>query len=200
MERARRLGCRWGILARVETVAESDIRPLRRAEYDALVGMGLLGEDEPIELLEGQLVAREPEGEPHAAMQRLLLRLFFDALPATEAEIGAGNPFAATETSEPEPDVALFPPGTYRGSHPTTATLLIEVAHTSRRRDLVLKARIYAQSGVGEYWVVDLANDEVVVHRRPTRTGYTDVTRHREGVLRPLRHPQVGVDLRALFA
>ncbi len=185
----------------METAAESDIRPLRRAEYDALVEMGLLGEDEPIELLEGQLVAHEPEGgEPHAAMQRRLLRLFFDALPATEAEIGAGNPFAATETSEPEPDVALFPPGACRGSHPTTATLLIEVAHTSRRRDLVLRARIYAQGGVGEYRVVNLANDEVVVHREPTRTGYTDVTRHREGVLRPLRHPQVGVDLRALFA
>jgi len=130
---------------------DSRVRPLRRAEYDALVEMGLLGEDEPIELLEGQLVAHEPEGEPHAAMQRRLLRLFFDALPATEAEIGAGNPFAATETSEPEPDVALFPPGAYRGSHPTSATLLIEVAHTSRRRDLVLKARIYAQSGVGEF-------------------------------------------------
>jgi len=105
-----------------------------------------------------------------------------------------------TATSEPEPDVALFPPGGYRGSgHPTTATLLIEVSNSSLRRDLILKARIYAQGGVPDYWVVDLVHREVVVHRSPTPDGYAEVTRHREGSITSLHHPGLAVDLAALF-
>lgn len=183
----------------METAEDTVIRPLRRVEYDALVAMGFL-DDEPIELLEGQLVARETEGDRHATVQRRLLRLVFEAVPASEAEVGAGNPIGATDTSEPEPDIALFPPVNYRGAHPTTATLLIEVSFSSLRRDLVQKARIYAQGGIAEYWVVDLVHDLVVVHRDPTPSGYATVTRHPDGELRPLRHPQAVIDVRRLLA
>ncbi len=178
------------------------VRPLLRVEYDALVEQGFFADDddEHIELLEGQLVAREKEGDDHARTQRSLLRTLFEAVPATEADIGAGNPLGATDTSEPEPDVSLFPPVTYRGSHPTTATLVIEVSNTSLRRDLGLKARIYAQAGIVEYWVVDVVHRVVVVHRDPAPTGYSDVTRHSDGELRPLRHPQAVVDLDRLLA
>lgn len=179
-----------------------EIRPLRRVEYDLLGQMGCFGDDDtaPIELLEGQLVAREKQGDRHATVQRRLVRQAVEAVPASEAEIGAANPIAATDTSEPEPDVALFPPGTYRGEHPRSATLLIEVSDSSLRKDLILKARIYAQAGIPEYWVVDLVHDQVVVHRQPTDQGYAEVARHRSGILRPTRHPQLAVDLGALFA
>lgn len=178
------------------------VRPLRRVEYDALVEQGFFADDddEHIELLEGQLVAREKEGDDHARTQRALIRTFIEAVPASEADIGAGNPLGATDTSEPEPDVSLFPPSTDRGSHPTTASLVIEVSNTSLRRHLVLKARIYAQAGIPDYWVVDLVHRAVVVHRGPTPSGYSDVTTHADGELRPLRHPQVSVDVGHLLA
>lgn len=186
----------------METVPQYQVRPLMRKEYDALGELGYFDseDDDAIELLEGVLVAREKEGDDHATTQRRLLRWVFDSVPATEADVGAGNPIGVTATSEPEPDVALFPPGGYRGSgHPTTATLLIEVSNSSLRRDLILKARIYAQGGVPDYWVVDLVHREVVVHRSPTPDGYAEVTRHREGSITSLHHPGLAVDLAALF-
>ena len=56
--------------------------------------------------------------------------------------------------------------------------LVIEVAETSVRLDLVRKARIYAAAGVPTYWVVDLGRDLVHVHTEPTADGYASVTQH----------------------
>jgi Uma2 family endonuclease len=185
------------MIANAQDVSE---RPLRRVEYDALVEQGFL-DDERVELLEGSLVYVSEEGADHASITRRLLRMLFETIPASEGEIGAGNPLAATNLSEPEPDIAVFPPGrTYRGHHPTTASLVIEVSRTSLHRDLAIKARIYAQAQVADYWVVDIANRRAVVHRDPRPHGYADVTRHRDGVLRPLRHPSVEIDVSTVFA
>ena len=62
------------------------------------------------------------------------------------ATSGSATPIAVSDLSEPEPDLYVtVPRSTYRAAHPTTATLVIEVSHTSRRRDLGIKARIYAR-------------------------------------------------------
>lgn len=174
-------------------------RPIRRVEYDALVDQGYL-DDEGVELLEGCIIYAAEEGPDHAVTIRRMSRLVFDAIPASEGEIGVGNPIAATDLSEPEPDLAVFPPGdTYRSHHPRHATLLIEVSRTSLRRDLTIKARIYADAGVPDYWVVDLVNRRIVVHREPRPGGYGDVTRHTDGVVHPLLHPQLAVDVAQLI-
>jgi Uma2 family endonuclease len=181
-------------------VTTGTTRPLYRVEYDALVEQGYL-DDEGVELLEGALVYASEEGTDHAVIIRRLLRILFDAIPPSEGEIGAGNPIAATDLSEPEPDVSVFPPGgAYRTHHPTQASLLIEVSNASLRRDLTVKARIYAQAQVPDYWVVDVVKRRVIVHRDPQSDGYADVTRHRDGVLHPLRHPAVEVDVMPLFS
>lgn len=173
------------------------VRPLRRVEYDALVMQGFL-DGEGVELIDGQLVLAAEEGPPHAATIRRLSRLLFDVVPASEAEIAVGNPLAATDLSEPEPDLMLIPPArTYRAHHPRSASLVIEVSRSSRHFDLGVKARIYAQAAVPDYWVVDLVQSEVVVHRDPVGGRYADVTRHGSGEpVQALRHPAVvvGVD------
>jgi Uma2 family endonuclease len=175
-------------------------RPLRRVEYDTLVAHDYL-DGEGVELLDGAVVYASEEGPDHAAIVRRLLRALIEAIPATEGEVGAGNPLAATDLSEPEPDIAVFPPRQgYRGGHPTAASLVVEVSATSLRRDLAIKTRIYAQAQVPDYWVVDLVNRRVVVHRDPHEGGYADVTRHRDGRLRPLRHPAVDIDVLPLLA
>jgi Uma2 family endonuclease len=188
------------VIADVDDTPKLPTRPLRRVEYEALVEQGFL-EDEGVELLEGAVVYASEEGTDHAAIIRWLLRTLFEAIPASEGEIGASNPIAATDLSEPEPDLAVFPPsGAYRSRHPTTASLLIEVSNTSLRRDLAIKARIYAQAQVPDYWVVDVVNRRVIVHRDPRPDGYADVTRHRDGVLRPLHHAAVEIAVKGLFA
>jgi Uma2 family endonuclease len=147
--------------------------PISRAEYDRRI---LLGEYEGdrIELLYGQLVLKERQTPAHAHFvtslnSRLLLAL------GDRAAVQAHGPIAASDVSEPEPDVAVIPPGDYLDEHPRVCHLLIEVADGSRDLDLGLKARLYAEMGVLDYWVVDLQHHAVVVHRAPVGGHYDDV-------------------------
>lgn len=147
-----------------------DVRKLKRTEYDRLVDEGFF-EDERIELLEGFLVAKEPQGADHASVARRLHRLFLLALD-TRAEVGSHSPFAASDDSEPEPDVAVTPRRYTNREHPAQAFLLVEISRGSLRRDRTLKAEIYAQAGVPEYWVVNLQTALVEVRREPANGVY----------------------------
>ena len=91
------------------------------------------------------------------------------------AEVRSQSPLAASDESEPEPDVAVLPPGAYLDDHPRAAHLVVEVADSSRAKDLGVKARLYAEMGVPDYWVVDLARRELVVHRDPAPDRYREV-------------------------
>jgi len=145
-------------------------RPLRRVEYEQLVSAGAFTE-ERIELLEGVLVQMSPQGAEHAdvvsRLTMLLARLVGDL-----AVVRVQSPFAASDDSEPEPDVALVPPGDYRRAHPTHALLIVEVAESSLRKDSSIKADLYARSHVDEYWIVDLNARSVLVHSASDGTTY----------------------------
>jgi Uma2 family endonuclease len=152
------------------------LRPLRRVEYDRLVDQGAF-DDEKIELIEGSLVQMSPEGADHAWVIQQLNELLTRALP-DGLKVRVTAPWAASERSEPEPDIAVVPAANYRHAHPSEARLLVEVSRTSRRKDLGVKARVYAAAGVPEYWVVDLAKGVVVRHAQPAPTGYGEITVH----------------------
>jgi Uma2 family endonuclease len=154
-------------------------RPLRRAEYDALIAAGHF-RDERIELLYGSLVEKSPIGAPHSGTVQVLTKLFIRAL-GDRAEVRIQSPFGASDDSEPEPDVAIVPPGRYLDAHPTEAWLIVEVADSSLRVDREVKARLYAESGVAEYWIVNLVDGLVEVHTHPLRDAYTRVTPYRRG-------------------
>ena len=174
-------------------------RPVYRREYEALGEQGFFA-DETVELLDGRIVLAADEGSDHAAVTRRLARILFTAIAADEGEIGVGNPLAMSDLSEPEPDfMVIAPRGTYRAAHPTTASLVVEVSHTSRRIDLGLKAFLYASAGVDDYWVVDLVDDEIVVHREPAGGRFASITRHHDGMVRALHHPGVAVGVTDLL-
>ena len=167
-------------------VGEPIIRTRRwtRREYDRLIELGVLHEDEPIELLAGRLVVREPQRTPHAVATQL-------AAEALRAAFGAGwmvrvqLPLALDDESEPEPDVAVVrgAPRDYLRDHPSAPALVVEVAHASLRADRLLKAHLYARAGIAEYWIVNLIDRVLEVHRLPTgprsgrRAEYADVRR-----------------------
>ncbi len=88
------------------------IRPLRRAEYDKLIELGVFEEDEKIELLHGFLVAMSPQGTPHAAVGARLAEVLTRIL-GDRAHVRCQFPFAASEDSEPEPDIAVVPRADY---------------------------------------------------------------------------------------
>lgn len=156
------------------------IRPLRRVEWDRMVEAGIFDEDERIELLRGALVAMSPQGAEHSFVIERLNKLLIDAL-GDRARLRPQTPFAAGELSQPEPDLAVYPPGQNVREHPDVALLIIEVASSSLRKDRKLKAEIYAEADVPEYWVVDLVHDLVEVRSEPRDGRYTQVATRRRG-------------------
>ena len=86
-----------------------------RREYHRLIELGILHEDEPIELLGGQLVVSEPKSSLHSTA------------------VNTQDPIAADDESEPEPDVAVVSGSIrdYRDEHPANAALVVEVALSS---------------------------------------------------------------------
>ena len=144
-------------------LATEVVRPLSRREYDELVGFGAFS-DERVELIRGIIVSMSPLNPPHnEAVYRADVRLK-KALDG-RARVNVQLSFAASDDSEPEPDIAVVEDRSYAKSHPGEAFLIVEVAHTSQHRDLEIKPVIYASSKVQEYWVVDIKRREVVVHR-----------------------------------
>jgi len=154
-------------------------RPLRRAEYERLVELGLF-EGERVELIDGVVVQMSPHGALHDSTVSRLTRLFVRAL-ADRAEVRIQSAYAAGDRSEPEPDVAVVPLGHYDTAHPSEAYLLVEVAESSLKKDRGVKARLYAQSNVSEYWVVDLVDRAIHVFRLPASGQYTEVSTARSG-------------------
>jgi Uma2 family endonuclease len=156
------------------------IRPLRRVEFDRMVESGVFDEDEHIELLGGALVAMSPQGDRHSDCAGLMMTLLIRML-GDRASVRAHSPFAAGEYSQPEPDVALYPPRRYGHGHPSDALLVAEVSDSSLRKDRGIKSEIYAEAGVPEYWIVDLAHGTVEVRTSPLNGVYSRVVTHGRG-------------------
>ncbi|WP_370323813.1 Uma2 family endonuclease [Euzebya sp.] len=157
------------------------VRGLTRREYDALVETGVL-EDEPVELLRGMVVTMAAKGVPHDMAVQWLNMWLARRLP-DHLHVRVQSAWAATDDSEPEPDLAIVParwsPPDGVRSHPQVAELVVEVAGSSLRRDLVVKAPIYAEASVPAYWIVDLGARQVVVHTDPVDGVFAAVSRHR---------------------
>jgi len=139
-----------------------------RVEYERLLELGVFQPGERLELIDGLLVVREPQGSRHAGTIRRVLAALRRAL-GDSWQIDSQLPIALDADSEPEPDVAVVPrdPGTYLDAHPSRAVLIVEVAETSYRIDREYKANLYARAGIADYWIIDLVHDAVEVHRDP---------------------------------
>jgi Uma2 family endonuclease len=139
-----------------------------RVEYDRLVDFGVLREDEPVELLGGQMIVAEPKGSRHSTG----VCLTADAL---RAAFGPGwvvrvqDPVALDDESEPEPDVVVVPghPRQYLDAHPARPVLVVEVAESSLAFDRRHKGGLYARAGISDYWIVNVVDDVVELHRGP---------------------------------
>jgi Uma2 family endonuclease len=146
---------------------ETAIRRWTRAEYDRLIGLGMF-EGERLELLDGWLVLREPQGTGHSAAIRRVLQVLRRTL-GDGWQIDSQLPVALDDRSEPEPDVFVVPrdPNNYLDEHPSHPLLIVEVAASSYRIDHEYKASLYARASLPEYWIVDLVHEAVEVHREP---------------------------------
>jgi Uma2 family endonuclease len=146
------------------------VRRFTRAEYDRLVALGFF-RGERLELIHGTLLRMPPIGPPHAEVVSRLVELLLPPLVG-RAKVRVQQPFCAVDDSEPEPDIAVVPPGDYSARHPSVALLVIEVAESSLSHDRDTKGPLYAASGVPEYWIVDVPRRTIEVFTEPRGDGY----------------------------
>src|SRR5438477_7959752 len=113
------------------TQAPLTLRRWKRVEYDRLVELGAFHGD-AVELIGGQLIVAEPHGTYHASSISAVDYAVRAILPPGFM-VRIQLPLSLDEESEPEPDLAVVTgrPADYRASHPTRATLVVEIAETS---------------------------------------------------------------------
>ena len=178
-----------------------DIRRFTRREFERMVEVGIIDEDDRIELLHGWVVRMSPIHPPHSRAVNVLTMMLVPALLG-RAMVSVQCPFAAGPYSLPQPDLAVVPLSAADDErhHPHQASLVIEVADSSLPKDRRIKAPLYARAGIPEYWIVNVRKRNVEVHRAPRRTGYGDVRTARSGeTLSLLEFPDVVVPLARLF-
>jgi len=150
-------------------IAPPQRRLFTRAEYERAAELGLFGPEERLELIGGEVIKKmTPQRSLHATgvglAARTLGRAFGEAF-----DVRVQLPLALADESEPEPDVAVVRggPRDYRDAHPASAVLVVEVADTSLAFDRTTKASLYASAGIPEYWIVNLQDRVLEVHREP---------------------------------
>jgi Uma2 family endonuclease len=177
-----------------------------RAECEALETAGLL-HGERVELVEGELINKMGKKRPHVntlfLVAEWLTKVFGERFVNRESPIDVApedNP-----ASEPEPDVILLrqPTLEYRKSNPRPSDLrlVVEVSDTTLGFDLTKKANLYARAKIAEYWVFDLAERQLIVHRDPRAGHYQSIMAYGEQEsVAPLASPDTALRVGDAFA
>jgi len=154
---------------------ESSVRRFTVDEFDQMFETGILGPDERVELVEGEIIARETMNAPHASMvwriQQHLQRALGD-----RAAIWAQLPVIMSGRSKPFPDFALLHlrDDLFRERLPNAADTfaVVEVSDTSLAIDRGKKLRLYAKAAISDYWIVDVKARTVEIYGEPHDLGY----------------------------
>jgi len=157
-----------------------------RLEYERLVSVGMFHPEERLELLEGEILQMSPQGSVHATAVSLVENALREAFGSNYV-IRIQMPLALDPDSEPEPDIAVVvgSPRDYKDAHPKTAELLVEVADTTIVYDRKRKTTLYAKAGIPEYWILNLVDRQLEVHRLPLSGGSSSLTYQEQMVLTP---------------
>lgn len=172
----------------VERARRVPVERARRAfsvsDYYRLAEIGVLKEDDRVELIEGDIFEVSPIGERHAGCV-LKISVHLSRQLGDSAFVNVQNPVRLNDFSEPVPDVAVLKPRAdfYAEAHPTPedVLLVVEVADTTVRFDRTVKVPLYARTGVPETWLVNLSRNEVEVYSRPENGVHQQVRRVRRG-------------------
>jgi Uma2 family endonuclease len=152
-------------------------------DYERMVDTGILTENDRVELIRGEILDKMVIGNLHSACVKRLNKLL-GALVGDRALVSVQDPIRLDD-SEPEPDIALLRPSAdfYAADKPVPADvfLLIEVSDSSLELDRTVKGPLYAENGIREYWIVNLEDDCVEIHRDPEPGGYRDVRTLKRG-------------------
>ncbi len=154
-------------------------------DYERMVDAGILGKQDRVELIGGEILDMAPIGQSHGSLvaalnQALVLACHGRAIVFTQSSLWLDH------WNVPQPDFAVLrlrPDFYAMGSRPgpADAFLVVEVADNSLRYDREVKLPLYAGVGIPEYWIVDLQQRVVDAYRRPEAGRYAESATHRGG-------------------
>jgi Uma2 family endonuclease len=183
----------------------TDIGPTRKFtadEWERLVELGIFGEDERLELIDGDIVEMAPIGNDHAVCVANLNELLVLGV-RKRALVWGNGPTRVAIDSVPEPDLALLRRRSYKAGspRPDDILLIVEVADSSLRYDRTTKLRLYARAGIAEYWIVDVAGGAIEGYRSPEGETYRERRWAGRGEsLAPAAFPDIVVSVDDVFA
>lgn len=158
---------------------------LNMDDYYRMADAGILGEEDRIELIDGELIDMAPIGQGHIATVNSLNRALVMAC-GEKAIVSVQNSVGLDRLNVPQPDFAVFRPradfyATGERPGPSDILLLVEVANSSPRYDRTVKLPLYARAGIAELWIVDLNRRLLDASRRPSGSEYAETATHRPG-------------------
>lgn len=137
-------------------------------KYHRMAEMGILTEDDRVELINGEIITMSPINSPHASVVDRVSN-FLKGEIGKSVIVRVQSPLLLSDLSEPEPDITLLVPRDdfYASAHPQPEDvyLLIEVADSTVQIDRQVKLPLYASAGVLEVWIVNLPDQQVEVYR-----------------------------------
>jgi Uma2 family endonuclease len=174
-------------------------------EYDRMIEQGVLTGrgDLRTELIYGEIREMSPPGPTHEDVVDRLVRWSFENTDRNEIRVRVQNSIGIPKIDcAPQPDVAWVLEQDYsrRRPQPPDVLLLIEVSDSSLEEDRTEKATLYAKGKVADYWIVNLQDWCIEVHREPFRGAYRrkqTYTLHE--TVHPLAKPDVALPVSLLF-
>jgi Uma2 family endonuclease len=162
-----------------QTVITLEPKNLKRwtvQDYHSISELGLLIDDRT-ELIDGQITLMAAKGTPHVTSLHLLANVLRDRL-GNLALVRTQDAIHLDDFSEPEPDLAIVQGTvldyTEQHPHPEQIYLIVEVADSTLKQDCEIKDKLYAKSGIADYWVLAPQKRQLHIFRKPTSTGYTE--------------------------
>ncbi len=159
-----------------DMVVQYERRPITVDDFDRMINAGIFGPDERIELVEGVLISHSPpHNPPHAGTTGRLTRLFGERF-GRRVVLWIQLPIVVANRTELEPDVSLLIDRGhfYEQTLPRVRDVyaVLEVADSSLWYDRGKKLELYAESGISEYWIVDVAKQGIQIFTQPLGRRY----------------------------
>ena len=177
-----------------------DRRGFTLDDVEKMIAAGVIDADEKFELIDGEIVPMNAQALPHLLMKARLARELLATCPRT-IDIAQDATVVLGPRTFFDADILAFRANMARRYiEPADVLLAIEVAATSRARDLFAKAPRYGAAGVPELWVVELNEEQTYVFRsggtaawgEPTVVGF-------EAMLSPLFLPDTQIKVSELL-
>ncbi len=184
----------------------SSILHLTTQEYGRMVECGAFdGLNKKIELIRGAIVEMNPAGAIHDDFVEYLRQWSSRLADATRFQVRGQTGMDLPELdSRPEPDIFWVTAGRYLENHPSgkDTHLAIEVADSSLKKDRTVKAELYADAGIAEYWIVDVQHRCIHLFREAVSGGDYGWRRTAKlgDEISPLVQPDAVLNVSELFA